>query len=354
MVMSSSANSHLFPYLWNLADGFPAKGIIPNGKKVFGTFVCGGGSAMGYKLAGYDYMGGVELDKKVAEIYKKNLLPRYLFVEDLREFNKRGDLPEELYNLDILDGSPPCTLFTSSLGKKRENLWGKKKKYNEGKCSQTLDDLPFVWIETVKKLGPKVALMENVEGLTKGNAVKYLHGIIQELILAGYTPQVFILDSKDMGVPQRRRRIFVVAGRTDLHFPKITLCFNEPEITYGEITDGDIERKELTDWQSAVLNNVTRKDHSIGDILMRTNGKQNGFCHAIVWPEEVHPTLVTVPSYDGFRQRKITPGERKKIATFPQDYEDYGKLIYLTGMCVPPVMTAQISYQIYKQWLNKL
>lgn len=51
-------NSHRFPYRWKLADGFPAPGVKPNGRKVFGTFVCGGGSAMGYKLAGFDYLGG--------------------------------------------------------------------------------------------------------------------------------------------------------------------------------------------------------------------------------------------------------------------------------------------------------
>lgn len=352
--MSSSANSHLFPYLWNLADGFPAKGIPNHGKKVFGTFVCGGGSAMGYKLAGYDYRGGVELDKKVAEIYRKNLRPAYLYVEDLREFNKRNDLPVELYNLDILDGSPPCTLFTASLGKKRENLWGKEKKYNEGKGSQTLDDLPFVWIETVKKLGPKVALMENVEGLTKGNAIKYLNGIVQELISAGYNPQVFLLDAKDMGVPQRRRRVFVVAGKQELNFPRLSLSFSEPEICFGDISDGYHEDATLTDFQRRILENATSRDTTIGDVVKRLNGKISGFGRAIIHNYRVPPTLVTVDSFSADYKRHITDAERKRMASFPQDYEADSKLLYLTGMCVPPVMTAQISYQIYKQWLSKL
>lgn len=51
-------NSHLFPYRWRLADGFPAIGIPAHKCKVFGTFICGGGSSMGYKLAGFDHLGG--------------------------------------------------------------------------------------------------------------------------------------------------------------------------------------------------------------------------------------------------------------------------------------------------------
>lgn len=116
--------SHKFNHIWKLADGFPAKGIKPNNCKVFGTFVCGGGSTMGYKLAGYEHLGGVEINPKVAEIYKENLQPKYLFVDDIREFNKREDLPKELYELDILDGSPPCTSF--SMQGVREKGWGKK------------------------------------------------------------------------------------------------------------------------------------------------------------------------------------------------------------------------------------
>lgn len=73
---------------------------------------------MGYKLAGFNHLGGVEIDKNMAEIYTKNHTPKYFYLEDIRDFNQREDLPKELFNLDILDGSPPCTSF--SLAGKRE------------------------------------------------------------------------------------------------------------------------------------------------------------------------------------------------------------------------------------------
>ena len=62
--------NHRFPYEWCLKDGYPAKGISKNNLKVFGTFICGGGSTMGYKLAGFNHIGGVEIDPPIADVYK--------------------------------------------------------------------------------------------------------------------------------------------------------------------------------------------------------------------------------------------------------------------------------------------
>lgn len=109
---------HKFPFLWRLGDGYPAEGITKHGKRVFGTFICGGGSSMGYKLAGYDHLGGVELDPNVAAIYKANHHPKYMFNMDIRDFNAKSDSPSDLFDLDLLDGSPPCSTFSTS-GKRK-------------------------------------------------------------------------------------------------------------------------------------------------------------------------------------------------------------------------------------------
>src|SRR3982750_583391 len=100
-VIRTVRSGHKFPYRWNLSEGYPARQIESNGLKVFGTFLCGGGSTMGYKLAGYGHLGGVEIDPRVAKVYRTNHRPTYLFNEDLRVFNERGDLPDELFHLDI-------------------------------------------------------------------------------------------------------------------------------------------------------------------------------------------------------------------------------------------------------------
>ena len=80
-------------------------------------------------------------------MYVTNHHPKYNFNMDLREFNKLDNIPEELIGIDILDGSPPCTTFsTAGL---REESWGKKKKFREGQAEQTLDDLFFVFLDTL-------------------------------------------------------------------------------------------------------------------------------------------------------------------------------------------------------------
>jgi DNA (cytosine-5)-methyltransferase 1 len=69
---------------------------------------------MGYKLAGFQHLGGVEIDGRMAKIYQTNHSPEHFYHEDIRDFNQRTDLPKELYELDILDGSPPCSAFSMS------------------------------------------------------------------------------------------------------------------------------------------------------------------------------------------------------------------------------------------------
>lgn len=105
---------------------------------------------MGYKLAGFDIVGCCELDSRMIEIYKKNLHPKYSFLMDIRDFLSLENLPKELFGLDILDGSPPCSVF--SLAGEREKNWGKKKKFREGQKEQRLDDLFFLFFESCRKI----------------------------------------------------------------------------------------------------------------------------------------------------------------------------------------------------------
>ena len=190
---------------------------------------------MGYKLAGYEHLGGVELDPSIAAIYKANHHPKYIYTMDIRDFNELEDLPEELYNLDILDGSPPCSTF--SMAGSREKAWGKAKQFKEGQKLQRLDDLVFVYCETIEKLKPKVCWLENVAGLLRGNGKIYAKEIAKRLNEIGYNVQLFLLNGATMGLPQMRERVFFIGLRKDFHLPKLVLDFNEAPITFGEIKD---------------------------------------------------------------------------------------------------------------------
>ena len=192
----------MFDWKWYLKDIKQDKNV-----KVFSCFSCGGGSTMGYKRAGFDVIGNCEIDPRMNAVYVKNNHPKYNFLMDLREFNKKTDLPEELYNPDILDGSPPCSTFSTAGS--REKAWGKEKVFREGQRKQTLDDLFFVFLDTVEKLKPKIVVAENVTGLLKGNAKGYVNEIIKRFHNLGYDVQLFKLNSaKNECPPSKRTSVF--------------------------------------------------------------------------------------------------------------------------------------------------
>ena len=343
-------SKHRFSYKWYLKDGYQKS----NGLKVFGTFICGGGSTMGYKLAGFEHLGGVEIDPPIADVYKTNHNPKYLFIEDIREFAKRTDFPKDLYDLDILDGSPPCSSF--SMAGNREKDWGKTKVFREGQAEQRLDDLFFDYIALAKKLQPKVVIAENVKGLIQGNAKAYVHRIKKEFEAAGYKVQLFLLNAASMGVPQKRERVFFICQRNDLNFPKLELKFNEESIKLGEFIDSSKglnlskDGKLYSDWLQRI-----ETDKNFGDICLRTEKKQKSFGRVLIKKNDYAPTIVSGNQYIYFDEfKEISNQDIQQIGSYPLDY-NFKKIEpkYLIGMSVPPVMTAQIATEIYNQWFKK-
>ena len=241
--MEITNKKHKLPYNWTLKDA----NFTKDKGKVFSCFACGGGSTMGYKLAGFDVIGHNDIDKKMIEVYKENHKPKYSFLESITTFAKRKDLPKELYELDILDGSPPCSSF--SMAGNREKDWGKEKVFREGQELQVLDTLFFDFIDLAQELQPKVVVAENVKGLLMGAAKKYVIKTYEAFDKAGYYCQYFLLDASKMGAPQKRERVFFIALRKDLakpllyfsdmftEVPKIDLNFNEPKIKFSEFAD---------------------------------------------------------------------------------------------------------------------
>lgn len=346
-------NKHKFRYKWNLFDGYPAPNIESHGLKVFGTFICGGGSTMGYKLAGYNHIGGVEIDPQVADIYKTNHAPKYLYVEDIRDFADRHEFPDDLYNLDILDGSPPCSSF--SMAGNREKDWGKTKVFREGQSEQRLDDLFFDYIKLAKKLQPKVVIAENVKGLIQGNAKNYVHRIKKKFEEAGYKVQLFLLNAASMGVPQKRERVFFICQRNDLNFPLLRLCFNEELIPYKLIEDFKDTKGQINkDTRTYLGWKMSKQGQTFAEGI---NDGGSMFGYTKVNRNDVIKTVVSnggTYEWHDIYFRKLNKNEYKLAGSFPLDYNFKNiEPKYLIGMSVPPVMTAQIAHEIYLQWFKK-
>jgi len=353
-------NKHLFPYEWRISDGYPSDNIEYHGAKVFSCFSGGGGSSMGYKLAGYDIIGINEIDRKMVSSYLDNNNVSHLFEMPIQELLLLDKLPEELYDLDILDGSPPCSAF--SISGLREKTWGKKRKFREGQSEQILDMLFFDFIELGRRLRPKIMVAENVKGILSGNAIEYVSKILERFDDAGYKCRYKLLNSSLMGVPQRRERVFFTAieskyadiiGYDDMYQsnPSLSLCFNEQLIPFCFVEKEEDSQRNISDrmyelWEKTVLGNSFSEAHPRGSYFNEVKLSRDAVSNTIrAAGRPYHPSI---PRY-------INDEECKAIGSFPKDYSSSGRdLTYVVGMSVPPVMMAQIAHQIKKQWLDKL
>lgn len=349
----------IFNYRWTLAGANFAK----DRGAVFSCFACGGGSTMGYKLAGFDVLGFNEIDPKMADAYVANHRPRFQFVEPIQTFKLRQDLPLELFDLDILDGSPPCSSF--SMAGAREKHWGKEKKFREGQALQVLDTLFFDFIDLAARLRPKVVIAENVKGLLLGSAQRYVKAINESFDRAGYAVQHWLLNAADMGVPQRRERVFFVALRKDLAdafsyqkdlftiAPRLDLVFNEKQIPFKDIEDVD-------DQSTTVHTRASQLYAKTAEGRLFSTAHETGSFYSDYKVNRNEPvnTIVADPDHGAWHynvQRMLNTNENILAGSFPKDY-DFRKLKpkYLIGMSVPPVMMAQIARQVDLQWLTKL
>ena len=313
---------------------------------------------MGYKRAGCDVIAANDIDPEMAWHYKRNVNPKHYFLCPIRDL-LTADLPDELFNLDILDGSPPCSTF--SMAGSREKAWGKKKHFREGQAEQVLSDLFFDWLDLVARLKPRVAIAENVKGMLAGNAKGYTKLVMQKLQEIGYRPQLFLVNSADCGVPQRRERVFFCALRHDIQKQALKL---KPSHRWISISEACADLQQLTneEQQYTKLKGIestwwplTNEGESFDKATARNGHGIKFWNHKKL--DRSKPSLVLTASdmlYHWNTPRKLTYRESKRIGSFPDDYvansDKIGK--YMIGMSVPPKMTEVVARAVIDQWLR--
>lgn len=183
---------------------------------VLDIFCGAGGMSLGFQRAGCKVLGGIDHNKHAVKTHHKNFPKCRLALEatDIREIDpsELGLRPEEV---DLIIGGPPCQVFSRvGLGKMRNDL----------KWNTEEDHRNFLYKDYVKFVDyyqPLFFVMENVDNLVKK---EILTTIKSELENCGYTVGFEVLDSSEFGVPQKRRRLFVIGARSDLNlkpvFPK--------------------------------------------------------------------------------------------------------------------------------------
>lgn len=345
------------PHAWNLSD----LALVPkNGIKVMSTFACGGGSSMGYKRAGCEVIAANDIDPEMAWHYKLNIKPKHYFLCPIRDL-LTADLPDELFGIDILDGSPPCSTF--SMAGSREKAWGKDKHFREGQAKQVLSDLFFDYLDLVERLKPKVSIAENVKGMILGNAKGYTKMVMARYREIGYRPQLFLLNGADCGVPQRRERVFFCAVREDVAMKPLVLAPKHRWVPSREacsdirkLTDNELRETAPTALDRAWWHKTVPGDGSgYATARERETGKRAAFNNIRLSGDAPVNSLKSVDTFTHWDEcRSLTYREWKRLGSFPDDYHAKSDKIgkYMIGMSVPPKMTEAVARAVCTQWLG--
>ncbi|WP_025753656.1 DNA cytosine methyltransferase [Priestia megaterium] len=172
-----------------------------------------GGMSLGFQNAGFEVVSAFDNWDKAIEIYSKNF-SHPIFKRDLSDTSDLSDFKN--LNPDIIIGGPPCQDF-SSAGKRDETL---------GRS-----DLTIKYAETIKELQPKYFVMENVERILKSNAYKETYKIFKD---ANYGLSYEVLDASLCGVPQKRKRFFLIGelnGEDNAFTPYLLKNLSEKPMT---------------------------------------------------------------------------------------------------------------------------
>lgn len=308
---------------------------------------------MGYKLAGFDVLGVCEIDPQMAKIYRKNHSPKLFYEMPIQQMVAMPDaeLDPALFDLDILDGSPPCSVF--SMAGSREKKWGSEHAFREGQTTQRLDDLFFVFIRLADRLRPKVVIAENVKGMLNGNARGYCKEIFEAFDQAGYDCQLFLLNASRMGVPQARERTFFVARRKDLGIPVLRLEFSEAVISCRKAFDGILDGSKYRALSSGTKELMLWRKAKPGDAFSKVTDK-GWFSNAKISPLLPSRTVTACSHlYHWSQPRCLSAAEFIRLQSFPEDYDFLdASTSYVCGMSVPPLMTQRVALEVAKVLLN--
>lgn len=165
------------------------------GYKVVSLFTGAGGLDLGFERAGCDVAICVDNDPEACKTLRHNRPDWPVFEGDIRQFN-----PTPYVGADLVIGGPPCQGF-SSAGK-----------------GDPKDPRNFLWQEyfrVVDAVRPKALVLENVSGLRHRRNGDHLSGIMASLEKLGYHFALGVLNAADFGVPQVRRRLFVIGMKDE-------------------------------------------------------------------------------------------------------------------------------------------
>ena len=350
---------------------------------VIDLFAGAGGLSLGFVKDGYTIKKAVEFDSNIANTYKMNHPEVSVIVDDIKNIDKTDVFQKG--DADVIIGGPPCQGFSMAGSRIREGFMDDPRNY-----------LFKHYFNIVKKVKPKVFIMENVKGIQTMQNGEIFREILRifsdKKLLDGHSYSVYykIVKAVEMGIPQKRERM-VILGILDreVNFDdiwevtKFQILKEDPTFfdavnirdAIGNLSnttnDGVIKNPEpQTAYQKYLLSkedylfNHTKTNHSklaIERMKKVDNGENftvlgeniksvhSGAYGRLSW-EQPAPTITTrfdTPSGGRFihpvENRTLSPREAARIQSFPDDYFFWGNKTSINkqiGNAVPP----KISY----------
>jgi DNA (cytosine-5)-methyltransferase 1 len=166
---------------------------------------CGcGGLSLGLREAGFRVIAGIDADSLASSTFRMNHRSATVLQKDITEVDTdelMRDLGLSVGTLDLLAGCPPCQGFS-----RLRTLNGQRD------VSEPMNDLIFQFSRFVRAFKPKTIMMENVPGLVQDPRFT---SFTNSLAAMGYKYRYNIFDAADFGVPQRRRRLILLAALSE-------------------------------------------------------------------------------------------------------------------------------------------
>ena len=323
-----------------------------NKYKYIDLFAGAGGMSLGFDKAEFENILAVEYDKCFAETYSFNFPKHNLKVADINNISNE-EIKKLIGNnkIDVIIGGPPCQGF-SIAGKIGRN-------FIEDERNQLFKE----FVRFVEVIKPRIFVMENVAALKTHNKGKTIEEIVKEFERVGYTVKYDVLNAVNYGVPQQRRRIFVI-GTLDKENK-----FNFPEKTTKQITIAEALKglPKLESGETSDIPNHNAMNHSKQMLEKMSYVKDGGNRNDI--PEDIRPKSGDIRKYIRYnsnepsicitgdmrkvfhfnQNRALTGRELARIQTFPDDFifkGNAGKVQQQIGNAVPPKLAFQIANSV--------
>lgn len=376
------------------------RNISDNGLNVIDLFCGAGGSSSGFRLAGFNLVGALDINEAAAKTHELNFPSCKTIVGDITKLSP-AEFEEMIghQRVDIVIGSPPCQTF-SSLSQGKIRSLGKDIKHD------IRNYFYKNYLDYVSYFKPKVFLMENVPGFM----TKYKGEIFQDLLkyikenLPEYDIKYSILEAKEYSVPQDRKRLFVCGYKKEysFDFPKENreFCDGKKYVTVGEALSDlpyiqDDWRLDKTPYSSEVknpyqaimregqndivANNICRVSNpQAKELFIRLNPGERytdlskekqeeislfdtfdssvimGRCRKLPI-DDVAWTVIAHIGMDGYEYihpseiRTLSVREAARLQSFPDDFVFVGNMreqYVQIGNAVPPLMSYAIAKRI--------